>query len=380
MLSKDQWEFLPLEKSNPNLLAYSKHPKADNINLDLFLFSCENCFVCVSLSNHVDILYSKTPTYLSHLHPISIKSPYYGPEQVEYVPMDLAQKVIRNSSLVYPSFENLTLCLSKKYHVSDFTCSHIELTKFAAYAKPWNHQQYLYVLPFDETVNLNTLWIHNPKYAEAQVLQSVLGIVISNLEQSNVVWQLGRRYLSLEAISLGIGENTIQFNIIFEKADVGNPSLDSLQLSISGSIVQDIITVNIQLNCISRCLAITKIYKLIDDQLVLIRNISSFGNYWFFLNTFNNCTDTLPLSHLSYHDSIHTYLLCLKRKVILQNIFGKNFQLELLRRENFRIRFKDFVGYDIDSLWFGVSHSPTQIRYIACGNRFDETSSNYHLF
>lgn len=83
-------ELVPLQQSNPTLLAYSRRSSVSYVNLESVNFKCQNCFVLVSLSNDVDISYCNVPIYLSRLFPIGTK---YWSEQIYQVPLDMAVKV-----------------------------------------------------------------------------------------------------------------------------------------------------------------------------------------------------------------------------------------------------------------------------------------------
>lgn len=185
-------ELLPLEQSDPNLLAYARSSIDNNVNLNSFVFACQHCFVLVSLFNNVDISYIETPIFLSYLYPIKVKTFF---EPATYVPMDLAVRVKNKGFLVVSNVTQSKFCLSKFYTISRTVCSHIELTEFTSYIKPWNFEQYVYVLPSNENGKINTLWTHTKQNKRKLVHTNVIGIVISIENQKNVIWLLEKFYV-----------------------------------------------------------------------------------------------------------------------------------------------------------------------------------------
>ncbi len=64
-VKSDEWELVQLLESDPNHLAYSQRSQVKVVNLDLVLFSCQTCFIFISLFSDINIAYSGKPIYLS---------------------------------------------------------------------------------------------------------------------------------------------------------------------------------------------------------------------------------------------------------------------------------------------------------------------------
>ncbi len=376
VLSEEIWELVPIQKSNPNIEAYSTPSKVSDVNLDSVLFSCRNCFVFVSLFNDVDIWYSNNPIFISRLHPVAVK---HLPGEIRHVPINLAKKVKKNSSLVFSPTDQPTICSSNFFDISSFEiCTKINLTDFAAYNKPWNYQQYIYILPPNELVKMSTLWRRNYQYIEKKILQNIVGIVISNSEQIHVQWPLGRAYLNRWEVELKVSENIILFVLTLKSPERENQIYTILTPStpISNNVSQ---WTNIRIPGKLQSWSLRKIEKLYNSQLAATSN-NSLGTYFFPLVNEKDCNDKLLVSQFSNRYSIDELLMCLKTKVLWQYITGNKFKLEEVSEGNWpHIKFTNFAGYDIDSMYFVVAHPPTQTRFIACGDTFAETNSNYNI-
>lgn len=144
------------------------------------------------LFSHVDLSFSIVPIFLFRLYPVGVK---HRRESVKYVPIDIAVKAKNNNSLLVSFSSQSKFCLSKYFHISyTVACTRIKLNEFIGYAKPWNFEQYIYLLPSYKLIEISTIWFHDKKYTEIQVLTNIIVILVSYQEPHDLLWPLGVTY------------------------------------------------------------------------------------------------------------------------------------------------------------------------------------------
>lgn len=129
----------------------------------------------------------------------------------KFVPLNLAMQVKSNGSLLISSDTKFQLCPSKFYDIWNDICTHIKFGDFTPRIKPWNFQQYVYLLPSGKSLRANTLWLHNTQNGVNKVLTNVIGLISSAEDSNNVQWPVERLHVDRLNVQLGQRENIILF-------------------------------------------------------------------------------------------------------------------------------------------------------------------------
>lgn len=377
ILSEHVWELVPWANPDPNTVAYLRQPISHKLDLDSSVFNCESCFLFVSLFNDIDFTYHRTPIYLTRLHPVGIK---HRPTSLKHVPKNLAAEVTKEESLIVSSLNQSKICLSKFFHISDNICSHITLDAFIGKSKPWNFQQFVYLLPSNKLDKLHTIWEHNITYQNNQFLDNVVGIVISIEELNNIIWPLLTDHLNRVQVELSTNENVLLFHLFLETLEERDQTLVII-LPFTWLALWAVRWIHISIYDYPYSLSVTEIQHLCNKQLVATKNISLLGTNLYSRSSEYECSDEIRMNKISPINTIHHNLMCLKTKIVLQYLAGQNFRISSQYVNAMpRIDLKSFAGYDVDSMLFVASHPLTQTRYIACGEKFDESHINYNIF
>ncbi len=276
------------------------------------MFQCRNCFAFVSLFNNVDISSSNIHILLSRLYPVGRK---YPSNEAIFIPRDLALKVNINGSLVVSSLNQSRLCKSKFYKISKIVCTHLSFNEYIGQIKPWNFQQYVYLLP-NQQFKINTLWLRKGKYEETILLPNVIGIVVSTAEQNQAQWKL-KEPKFIREVSSDLRENILLFLVNFETPKHEKQILLVLPISKFRSPVAYQWT-KIALPDFICSISLTKIQHIFDDQLVIKPNISTLNTPKRFQILLRHCSENLIFSAYLKNYSIDSVLMCLKSKVLWQ--------------------------------------------------------------
>ncbi len=368
--------YLPLRKCNDSwnlipIFSTSKHTEYSSINqidLQTVLPSCQHCLAFINLFNNVDLLPSTTPLLVRRLSPVIA-----GHIDFDFVPYNLAKKVNKYGSLVISKYNQSQSCVSKFFDIKTSVCTHILKSNFSMQIRPWNFEQYLYLLPQFYKNEMNNLWSYAGERSVKYIPNTILGIVVSE-KLTDTLWSWAVSFRKSWRFRQLPRENIVILVKSLTHFEEQNQTFLFLPLCAQCSTV-------VEINVASLFMPLFKIQQEIDNALLKTTNISQWSLYGRPIENFNFMKECRDLIH---HREIFKYnldelLLCIKSKIIWKYILGTNF--ELVNAENApQTNVEYFSGIDEQTMSFFIPHPLKEIRFLACGNTVLRTNENMYIF
>lgn len=326
------------------LSTYIKQSNISEIDLQTVLPSCKSCISFVNLFSNIDLIPTFTPIIIRRLVPF-LK--IFG--SIEFVPFYLALNTKKFGSPMATTNTNSQFCMSKYFDIKKTVCTQILTSNFSSQIRPWNFDQYIYLLPQLHKYELNGVWKHANEYGDAYIPSNFLVIAVSAMQSETLLsWadcfrKMWTSYKILDDNIVVLAINVKSF---------GEQNRTFLLVSL-GQISANIIDITIAPLYVS----FLSLPKVIDSTLARTPNISEWSVNARSIIQFNylkECKD-LRLHKGIIRQDIDHLLMCVKSHMIWKDILGKNFEL-LNKYQNPSTKLEMFSGFDAKLMSYFISH------------------------